>query len=179
LRDTEQFSGLLGGQQRILRNDGDALAVGHRRRHLNQGLEHRLRHLQAATVGSDQGRLGLRNGDPAPGQLSHEVNDLGQLPSLEEVRCRFPARRPRAHFVSVFAPVHLQNNSSTKKTKTSEGGQSVSQYSAGGVSSADTLARVTAARRPGRGDVADLPAPHAVPERQPVWVAGLAVSFAR
>ena len=100
--DAEQLGGLLSCQERVLGNDGDTLPVGHRRRHLNQGFEHPPWYLDAAAVGSDQGRLRFRNGHPAPGQLSHEVNDLGQLASLQEVRRSLPTRRPRAHLGSPY-----------------------------------------------------------------------------
>jgi hypothetical protein len=60
--DAEQLGGLPCGQQRILRDNRDTLAVGHGRCHVNQGIEHRPWYLEAAAVGSNQGRLGFRNG---------------------------------------------------------------------------------------------------------------------
>ena len=115
--DAEQLGGLLCGQQRILRDDSDTLAVGHGRCYVNQRIEHRPWYLEALAVGSDQGRLRLRNGHPAPRQLSYEVNDLGQLCSLDEVCRCFPARRPRAHFGSPLLPPVCQSISKRKKRK--------------------------------------------------------------
>ena len=118
--DAGGFGGLLRCQQRVLGNDGDALPVGHRRGHLDQGIEHRPWYLDAAAVGSDQGRLRFRNGYPAPdSSATKSTTSASWLPSR-----RYVVASPLAAHVLVSVPLaaaYLQDSSSTKKTKTPAG----------------------------------------------------------